>query len=189
MRISDTYLKQQKSLHENPAYGVASIEKAPLVASIMKQTNSKTISDYGAGKKALLDSLIKLGITPEKYFPYDPVFSDYGPPTEADLVCCIDVLEHIEIECLDEVLDDILLITKRFAFFSISYRLAMKVLEDGRNAHLIVAPPSWWLAKIIQRFEVHRLQNKGNGFWMVLSKKDREPIFNFKGSREDFTSK
>ena len=36
--ISDDYLKLQQELHLNPNYGVASLQFAPLVAQLVKQT-------------------------------------------------------------------------------------------------------------------------------------------------------
>ena len=55
---------------------------------------------------------------------------------------------------------------------------AGKVLSDGRNAHLIQKPTSWWLEKFIKYFDVIRLmehQMMGNGFWLVVKPKK---IFN-----------
>jgi hypothetical protein len=49
--ISSEYLGQQKILHENPNYGVASLSFAPIVADFIRQTGVQSVSDYGAGKK------------------------------------------------------------------------------------------------------------------------------------------
>jgi hypothetical protein len=57
--ISEDYLNLQKELHLNPNYGIASLEFAPLIAQIAKQTNIETLSDYGAGKKRLLEGTQK----------------------------------------------------------------------------------------------------------------------------------
>ena len=51
---------------------------------------------------------------------------------------------------------------------------AGKVLSDGRNAHLIQEPTSWWLEKFIKYFDIIRLmehQMMGNGFWVVVKPK------------------
>ena len=53
--ISDEYLKLQQELHLNPNYGVASLQFAPIVARLVKQTKAQSICDYGSGKKLLLD--------------------------------------------------------------------------------------------------------------------------------------
>ena len=77
--ISNDYLEQQKILHQNPNYGVASLSFAPIVATLVNQMEIKSVSDYGAGKKNLLVGLNKQGIKDIEYFPYDPVFPVYGP--------------------------------------------------------------------------------------------------------------
>ena len=170
--ISENYLKLQKKLHKNPSYGVVSIKFAPNVKKIVEDAKLSSISDYGAGKKNLQKTLNKLGLNNFKYYPYDPAVPEYGPPKEADLVCCIDVLEHVEEIFLDNVLNDLKKITKKFGFFTIHSGPAVKVLEDGRNAHLIQKPPSWWLPKMCDRFEIKHLQEIPGGFVLVTKLKD-----------------
>jgi len=175
--ISVDYLEQQKTLHQNPNYGVASLSFAPIVADLIRQIDAKSISDYGAGKKNLLVGLNKNGISGIDYYPYDPVFPEYGPPKTADLVCCIDVLEHIEPNLIDNVISDLAKITVNIGFFSIHMGPAGKFLTDGRNAHLIQKPTSWWLPKISKHFDVLHLQSHqmmGNGIWLVVNPKSIE---------------
>jgi hypothetical protein len=131
----------------------------------MSRYSLTTLSDYGAGKKNLLRGLNDLGVHPNAYFPYDPVFPEYGDPKPAELVCCIDVLEHIEPKQLDNVLSELASITTNFGFFSIHTGPAVKILPDGRNAHLIQQPSSWWLPRIANFFEVVELQSEGLGGW------------------------
>ena len=169
--ISDDYLKLQKKLHENPNYGVASIKFAPNVKTIVEDAKLNSISDYGAGKKNLQKRLMELGLKDFKYYPYDPAFPEYGQPKEADLVCCIDVLEHAEENYLDNILDDLKKITKKFGFYTIHTGPAAKVLADGRNAHLIQKPPSWWLPKMCNRFEIKHMQEINGGFILVTMPK------------------
>jgi hypothetical protein len=169
--ITPEYLAMQRTLHENPHYGVASLSFAPIVADVMRQLGLRTVSDYGAGKQNLLRGLAQAGVQPAAYHPYDPAFPEYGEPRPADLVCCIDVLEHIEPELLDNVLDELASITTGTGFFSIHMGPAAKVLADGRNAHLIQKPSSWWLPRIAQRFEVKHLQSHqmmGRGIWLLV---------------------
>jgi hypothetical protein len=49
--ITSEYLEQQKILHQNPNYGIASLSFAPIVVDIIRQTGVHSVSDYGAGKK------------------------------------------------------------------------------------------------------------------------------------------
>jgi hypothetical protein len=166
--ISEDYRRQQQELHRNPSYGVASIQFAPMVRQVAEQTKAASISDYGAGKQNLRITLEAAGFTTD-YRPYDPAFPEYGEPQSADLVCCIDVLEHVEPDLLDNVLDDLARITVRYGFFTVHTGPAQKVLSDGRNAHLIQQPSSWWLPRLRARFEIAHLQDTPDGFVMIVT--------------------
>jgi len=173
--ITEEYKKMQQELHKNPNYGIASTHFAPIVAKIINELNIKTLSDYGAGKKNLFKFLVELGINLEAYYPYDPAFPEYGKPKEADLVCCLDVLEHIEPDLIDNVIAELASITKSFGFFSVDMGPAIKILSDGRNAHLIQKPSSFWLEKFVKHFEILHLERHkmmGNdGFWIAVAPK------------------
>ena len=166
--ISDDYRRLQQKLHENPAYGVASLGFVPVVAKLLTQIGATSLADYGAGKQNLRKGLEEAGVQLADYRPYDPAFPEYGPARTGDLLCCIDVLEHIEPEFLDNVLDELQRLTRRVGFFSVHTGPATKTLADGRNAHLIQQPSSWWLPRLCQRFEVDHLQRTQGGFFVVV---------------------
>jgi hypothetical protein len=114
--------------------------------------------DYGCGSNL---SLTK-GLDTErdfKYQAYDPGVPQYRKePLPAEMVTCIDVLEHIEVEYLDAVLDHLESLASVALFASIHTGPAGKFLEDGRNAHLIQQPYQWWLPKLWDRFEIQTFQ-------------------------------
>lgn len=168
--ISDAYLAEQQGLHRNPRYGVASIQFAPLVAQLLRVGKCSSLSDYGAGKCNLRHALGSAadGIA---YQPYDPVFPEYGEAKRADLVTCIDVLEHIEPDCLDAVLDELASITGRLALLTVHTGPAKKQLSDGRNAHLTQQPAEWWLEHLRRRFDVLHLKPIRKGFFVIVAKK------------------
>lgn len=168
-RISAGYLALQQELHKKPKYGVASLAYAPTVKRLIDQIGPNSLSDYGAGKQNLKKALDEMGVSGIDNRPYDPAFPEYGEPQPADLVCCIDVLEHVEPEYVDAVLDDLRAITINCGFFSIATGPAVKKLADGRNAHLIQKPSSWWLPKLCERFEIAVLERSRfeEGFWVV----------------------
>ena len=169
--ISEQYRKIQQELHQNPNYGVASLLFAPIVAELIKKARIESVSDYGAGKKNLLKGLQQAGVNSLTYRPYDPAFPEYGKAQSADLVCCIDVLEHIEPELLENVLRELSSLITKFGFFSIHMGPAGKFLSDGRNAHLIQQPSSWWLPRICQYFEIMQMQTHqlmGHGIWLIV---------------------
>lgn len=165
--ISEDYRRLQQDLHKNPNYGVMSIQFAPLVKQFIEQRRFASLSDYGAGKQNLNKTLIAEHGVNIAYHPYDPAFPEYGPPQPADLVCCIDVLEHIEPELLDNVLDELAAITVNTGLFSIHTGPAVKHLADGRNAHLIQRPSSWWLPRLCERFEIELLNPTPGGFFVL----------------------
>lgn len=168
MVITEEYRKLQQELHKNPDYGRASQYFAPMVKELMESLECKSLSDYGAGKKVLWKCLGN----PEPYYPYDPAFPEYGEPQTADLVCCIDTLEHIEPDLIDNVLDDLQKIVTKFGFFTIHLGPAVKVLADGRNAHLIQQKPEWWQEKLEKRFTVLDVSEHdicGHGLWVLVS--------------------
>ena len=74
-----------------------------------------------------------MGCKKFNYYPYDPVFPEYEP-VASELVCCIDVMEHIEEIYLSNVLDQLKKITLKACYFSIASQPAKKELSDGTNA-------------------------------------------------------
>ena len=127
--------------------------------------------DYGAGKGRLAQS-----IQPDHAIyvsQYDPCVEEISErPKPSEFVACVDVLEHIEPDCLDEVLDDLKMLTRRIGFFSVTEVPAKKTLSDGRNAHLIQESPEWWLPKIMQRFSLSKFIKLRTGFYVVVKNGD-----------------
>lgn len=90
------------------------------------------------------------------------------------MVACIDVLEHIEPDCLDNVLDHLCALTEGILFCSIDTGPAVKVLSDGRNAHLTQQPIEWWLPKIWERWDIQTVQRTTeHGFYVLAYAKPR----------------
>lgn len=170
--ISEGYRQMQQQLHKNPNYGVASVHHAPLVAQIIEATKATEILDYGAGKGRLGIALREHVKRPLVIHHYDPAIPQWSmPPAPCSFVACIDVLEHVEPHLLDNVLDDLQRVTAGVGVFTVHIEPAEKVLQDGRNAHLIQQPPLWWLPKILQRFELVTFNRMPHGFWVGVERK------------------
>lgn len=154
MLISEGYREQNRALHKSrPDYGTTARHHVEQVRSLAQSLGARTILDYGCGK-ALLSERIK-GVV--NYDPCIPEYSerpsfDYGR-SRADLLVSIDVLEHIEPDCLDDVLSDMAGLMK-IGYLTIAQFPAKKVLPDGRNAHLIVEDYRWWLPKLWEYFDI-----------------------------------
>jgi hypothetical protein len=129
---------------------------AMYVSTIVKHAGELTEwLDYGAGSGGLSNAIAtnypnKFEIT--EYEPSRPNSISVPMP----YVACIDVLEHIEPDLLDNVLADLYRVTKVRGYFTISCRLAAKVLRDGRNAHLIVEPHEWWKEQLEKWFVIQQ---------------------------------
>ena len=171
--ISDNYRNLMTTLHEErPDYGVASWKKwLPMINDIAKSVGARKILDYGCGKGGLSVALPLVEVT-----NYDPAIEKWSAtPEPHDFVVCTDVLEHIEPDCLDAVLDDLVRVTDKVLFASIATTPAVKTLADGRNAHLIVEPMEWWLPKLWDRFMITMVNRPGeNHFVVVMSPKKEE---------------
>jgi hypothetical protein len=171
--ITEEYRKMQTELHRNPEYGVASVEYAPMVAEVMQAVGMRELLDYGAGKGRLgltLNQMFDEKFTIHHYEPAVPEWSK--PPQPCRFVACIDVLEHIEPDLIDNVLDDLKRVTAGVGLFTVDTGPAVKVLSDGRNAHLIQKPPAWWLPKFMERFELARFNRMPRGFCIVVERKE-----------------
>lgn len=155
---TEAYAQQQRELHATGQYGVTGQKYGGLVGQLIDSNELDTVLDYGAGSNLSLTKTLKPS-RPIRYQPYDIGVPEYADdPEPADLVCCIDVIEHIEPEFLDDVLDHLEELTKVILFMSVHMGPASKVLSDGRNAHLTQQPPSWWLPKILERFDLQTFQ-------------------------------
>jgi hypothetical protein len=187
--ITEEYRKAQQDLHRNPHYGMASVQYAPLVAQIIDALAVDELLDYGAGKGRLGQSLPQHTSRSLTIHHYDPAIPQWSAaPEPCRFVACIDVLEHIEPDLIENVLDDLGRVTIGTGIFTVHTGPAMKVLTDGRNAHLIQQPPSWWLPKFTSRFELISFSRMEQGFWVLLeSRTDPPPLSNTKS--KDFVDR
>jgi hypothetical protein len=167
MTYTAEYANLLRQLHEEEeSFGGGS--QAYLVAQLIQLLGVESVFDYGAGKRRLqrrLQQEFGLNIV---YAAFDPAYPEYGQPKTADLVCCIEVLEHVEPEQIKQVLDDLQKITTQFGFFTVHTSNSGKFLADGRNAHILQRPISWWLAEFSSRFEIQWLNKTGPDSFAVL---------------------
>lgn len=163
MKITPEYLAQNRRLHEGGYYGLSGQRWAKTLLNVCATVGSRDVLDYGCGQRTLERDL---GFPISNYDPCIPGLD--APPQPADVVACTDVLEHIEPECLDEVLDDLKRVTRKIGFFVIATRPAKKVLPDGRNAHLIQESLAWWLPKLQARFNVSQVKEMSGEFAVVV---------------------
>lgn len=162
MLLTAAYRDLNQQLHnERPDYGCSAKQWIGMVREIASTVEPKKILDYGCGKRKLAEALsAEYEIT-----SYDPCIEGFDTrPYPHDMVCCIDVLEHIEPECLDDVLDDLARLSRKLCFMTVATGPAGKQLPDGRNTHLIQKPYEWWLPKIWSRFRINQFNHLGGHF-------------------------
>jgi hypothetical protein len=167
--ISDAYRFQQQQMHEQygQQYGTASLSYASIVSMYCNKLEITSLLDYGCSDCKLFANL-KVD-HPMKLQAYDPAMPQYAAtPIPCQMVTCLDVLEHIEPDCLDAVLDDLARVTLEVGLFSVNTAPAMKKLPDGRNAHLIQQPMEWWLPKFWERFDLQSMQKMDDDNFFVV---------------------
>lgn len=146
--ITEKYRELNEELHNRQGvqYGARGHRHLRRILEFSKRLGAQSIVDYGCGKGKLSKYV---GIPCHNYDPAIKEFAELPPP--ADLVVCTDVLEHIEPECLDDVLDHIYGLAKKGIYAVIATRPdGSKTLADGSNPHKIIENAEWWCARLSQ---------------------------------------
>lgn len=159
--VSPEYLAQLRELHaRGVAFGTNAARFAERVRELTRDWKCNSVLDYGCGQGQLVDAL-------RGYIPlvagYDPAVQRFAimPCSSVDLVVCTDMLEHVEPEHIVGVLDDIECLARKAVFIKLATVDARKTLADGRNAHLIVRPASWWMPHFWGRWFVREMVDSG----------------------------
>lgn len=166
--ITEAYKQEQALLHSRGNYGTTGRSYGPLIGALVARLSATSLLDYGCGSRRSLLETLRLpdGVVYEGYDPAVPDYSD--EPIPAELVCCVDVLEHIEPHLLGNVLKHLASLCDPYGFFTIHTGPAQKTLSDGRNAHLIQQPVGWWLPHLQEHFQVLLVREIANGFCVLV---------------------
>jgi len=153
------YNELQRRLHAQGNYGLSSgyPQCAGIVAAMAAPGAS--VLDYGSGANSRLKDFMP-GFDVREYDPC--VEGKDGPPEPADYVVCADVLEHIEPECLDDVIGHLRSLTRNRLIAIVNMGPANKTLEDGRNAHLIQEGTEFWKEKLHNAFRIERIEEQAH---------------------------
>lgn len=160
-RWTEEYGEQMRKMHEAGGFGIhgyTDIEwsSRALISLVCVLQRPIKVIDYGAGAGTYGDAVEKVfnWIKVTSYDPFHPKFRDNPDPEVHDAVNCTDVLEHVEFECIDNTLKYIADRARFMACFSIGTDDAVKLLPDGRNAHITQKSPKWWADKIREYFAI-----------------------------------
>ncbi len=157
MLITEDYADQNRQLHlmreDYGSYG--GMRFAGEVFRLCAELETTDVLDYGCGKATLNQQL------PFAVQCYDPCLPKYEEePSPADIVVCTDVLEHVEPECIEDVLEHIHSLTKKVLLLNVAMYEAEKQLPDGRNAHVLVRPLEWWQDMLRPDWETLMMQSR-----------------------------
>lgn len=147
----------------DPKYNGASRYKLKIVLDWVKRNNFKEILDIGSGRghylKFLSENGIKTtGLEPSRYI-FDNLkefqivnddilgFSNYSRSWEA--LICMDVLEHIEPDKIEETLKALSTLSKH-ALLGIANH---SDIWHGHELHLIREGPRWWMDELSKYYE------------------------------------
>jgi 2-polyprenyl-3-methyl-5-hydroxy-6-metoxy-1,4-benzoquinol methylase len=174
--ISEQYRSLNAKAHKTQkGYGAKGGRRRAEVLHIANKYDAKTALDYGCGKGDLKRRVPEL-----QWEQYDPAVAEYSDIPEGifDLVMCGDVLEHIEMDTLDNVLAHLLSLIGRVGLFVINTKQGRRRLPDGTYAHRIVQPAGWWVTQIQSRasyeFNIEEWFHKENGDVFIIIKKEHE---------------
>lgn len=136
--------------------GISLVEHIAVIADLIRESNSKSILDFGSGKaKHYLDAPGYPQGSRFKTLPawgdaivtcYDPGYKPFSEPfgEKYDCVISTDVVEHIPEEDISWVLDKLFKHASNFVYVVAACYPAKKLLPDGSNAHCTLQPPEWW---------------------------------------------
>ena len=145
--ITPYYKDQLKVLHSRDVmWGSSAGRWRGDVMEHAERLQAKTILDYGCGKGHLKLLTEKFGFVVKEYDPGIP--GKDGPAEACDMVACLDVLEHIEPDQLDAALWHMRALAFKGALFVAALYPSGTKLPDGRDSHLIIQPPEWWVEKV-----------------------------------------
>lgn len=178
--ISENYKSQLAWMHQRTMFAGRLNEYDDAFGKVVKY-KPQTILDYGCAHGNLVNKL-KEDFPDVNVDGYDPAVENYQQyPTQSyDLLFCLDVMEHLELEYLAEVIQGMDKLIDGHAYMVIACYPAQKKLPDGRNTHLIIKEPQWWLDVLtkhldectIDDYVVHTLKN-GHDELRVTLKNER----------------
>ena len=128
---------------------------------MIEDYNCKSLLDYGCGKAELYKENHELGkkITSkpiDKFWNikeltcYDPGVEKFSkiPEGTYDIVLAVDVMEHLPTQDLEWIIDNIMGYADKAVFINIACYEALKTFPNGKNLHISVHKPDWWIELI-----------------------------------------
>ena len=117
----------------------------------ISQKKIKSLLDYGGGGSNWDEPGFepKTGESAKKFFNIQKV-TTFEPARnllnkeKSDCVVCIDVLEHIYIADIPNVVNELFSLTNNLLIINVACYKAAATLPNGENAHITIRNPIWW---------------------------------------------
>ena len=149
-------VEEYKRLHKDSTIfpGKSITKYAHYIRSIIRDNKCQTLLDYGSGKGTLYtEEPNKLGKPLHKFLKikdytlYDPGLEEFSklPIDTYDIVICVDVMEHLPEQDLEWIIDRIMSFGNKAIFLNIACYEALKKFPNGKNVHITVHEPEWWV--------------------------------------------
>lgn len=133
-----------REMHATRYYGASASIYRDILLPIVQSVRPISILDFGCGRSEIAALFWKDG--ERETFRYDPAIPEFAtiPDRSFDLVFCLDVMEHLLMRDVDDVLNQIRK-RSRNAVFTISLKPARAKLPNGENAHVTLLRDGEWL--------------------------------------------
>ena len=165
---------------------------AKILKTIIEKNKVENLLDYGSGKGERYFKESSFGgetYPPLKdYWKINPTLFDPGVPhpkpknKKFDIVISIDVLEHIPLEDLNWVLNEIFDFSNGIVFLNIACYAAERTFSNGTNVHVSIYHPMWWYG-----FVTSVASNYNNKCFLVCTSiKDNKVYYDNFAINDDF---
>lgn len=153
--VVEGYYRQDGSKVEN-TYNDFELKKFRLICKEhISDSSIKTVLDYGGGGSDwdAPDFEPSNGASAKQFFDVKKVITfeparNQMEKQHSDCVVCMDVLEHIFITDIPNVIDELFSLTKKLLVINVACYKAAALLPNGENAHISVRSPHWWKGTI-----------------------------------------
>jgi len=147
--------KEYVWVHENTTTmsGRTTVNNKDRIKEVIDRVNPVNVLDFGCGKgwQYTRQNMHEYwGI--EKPVLYDPYVAKYNKLAGYrnryfDLVLCVDVMEHILPNEVDNILHSLFFLGN-FVYFHIDTKPAIKTFSCGTNFHISLHDEDWWINKL-----------------------------------------
>lgn len=162
-------------MHAERYYGGSATElHLEDAAKIVRTLTPTSIVDIGCGRSDLAAHFWRDG--KRRIARLDPAIAQFQqvPEGRFDLAFCLDVLEHVPMAAVDQVLAQVKALAD-VCFFTISTKLARARLPDGRNAHVTLLSRGEWTRWLTDHFgHVQELPSKWEHELLIVAGHTKE---------------